>query len=84
MLGPTGATVYCTVRSVGATRDLWMPQTIEEPAGLITAEGGLGFTVRTDHTATSEVEQPFARIRHGQGRLDVLVNGIRGGDALME
>ena len=42
------------------------------------------FAIRTDHTVESEVEQLFARIRKEQGRLDVLVNDIWGGDALTE
>ena len=60
------------------------PETLEETAELVTAEGGRGVAVRTDHTVESEVEQLFARVRAEAGRLDVLVNDIWGGDALTE
>ena len=85
MLGAAGATVYCTGRSVrGHPATPGPPETIEETAEMVTAEGGRGFAVRTDHTIESEVEQLFARIRDEQDRLDVLVNDIWGGDALTE
>ena len=63
---------------------LGRPETIEETAALVTAEGGRGIAVRTDHTVESAVEQLFARVRAEAGRLDVLVNDIWGGDALTE
>ena len=85
MLGAAGATVYCTGRSVrGRPATPGRPETIEETAELVTAEGGRGIAVRTDHTVESEVEQLFARVRAEAGRLDVLVNDIWGGDALTE
>ena len=85
MLGAAGATVYCTGRSVrGRPATPGRPETIEETAALVTAEGGRGIAVRTDHTVESAVEQLFARVRAEAGRLDVLVNDIWGGDALTE
>ena len=85
MLGAAGATVYCTGRSVrGRPATPGRPETIEETAELVTAEGGRGIAVRTDHTVESDVEQLFARVRADAGRLDVLVNDIWGGDALTE
>ncbi len=85
MLGAAGATVYCTGRSVrGRPATLGRPETIEETAELVTAEGGRGIAVRTDHTVESEVEQLFGRVRAEEGRLDVLVNDVWGGDALTE
>ena len=85
MLGAAGATVYCTGRSVrGRPATAGRPETIEETAELVTAAGGRGIAVRTDHTVEAEVERLFARIREEQGRLDVLVNDIWGGDALTE
>lgn len=85
MLGAAGATVYCTGRSVrGRPATPGRPETLEETAELVTAEGGHGITVRADHTIESEVEQLFARVRAEAGRLDVLVNDIWGGDALTE
>ena len=85
MLGEAGATVYCTGRSVRgrpATPD--RPETLEETAELVTAEGGRGIAVRADHTIEAEVEQLFARVHAEAGRLDILVNDIWGGDALTE
>ena len=85
MLGAAGATVYCTGRSVrGQPATPGRPETIEETAELVSAEGGRGIAVRTDHTVESEVERLFARIREEQGRLDILVNDIWGGDDLAE
>ena len=85
MLGAAGATVYCTGRSVrGHPATPGRPETLEETAELVTAEGGRGIAVRTDHTIEAEVERLFARVRAEAGRLDVLVNDIWGGDALTE
>ena len=85
MLGAAGATVYCTGRSVrGRPATAGRPETIEETAEMVAAEGGRGIAVRTDHTIEPEVERLFARVRAEQGRLDVLVNDVWGGDALTE
>ena len=85
MLGAAGATVYCTGRSVrGRPATPGRPETLEETAELVTAEGGRGIAVRTDHTVEAEVEELFARVRVEAGRLDVLVNDVWGGDALTE
>jgi NAD(P)-dependent dehydrogenase (short-subunit alcohol dehydrogenase family) len=85
-LGEQGAIVYCTGRSVrgslasGENR----PETIEETAERVTARGGVGIPVRVDHTVEEEVKALFQRVQEEQGRLDVLVNDIWGGDALNE
>ncbi len=85
MLGAAGATVYCTGRSVkGRPATPGRPETIEETAEMVTAEGGRGIAVRTDHTIEAEVERLFARVRSDQGRLDILVNDIWGGDEMIE
>ncbi|WP_420449536.1 SDR family oxidoreductase [Candidatus Palauibacter sp.] len=85
MLGAAGATVYCPGRSVrGRPATPGRPETVEETAELVGAEGGQGIAVRTDHTVESEVERLFARVRAEAGRLDILVNDIWGGDALTE
>ncbi|WP_373048581.1 SDR family oxidoreductase [Vulgatibacter sp.] len=86
MLGEAGATVWCTGRSVrgrpasGKER----PETIEETAELVTSRGGRGIAVRTDHTVEAEVAALCERIRQESGRLDILVNDVWGGDALIE
>ena len=57
------------------------PSTV--PGG-VAASGGLGIPVRVDHTVEAEVEALFAQVRTEQGRLDILVNDIWGGDDLTE
>ena len=85
MLGEAGATVYCSGRSArGRLIDAARPETIEETAELVTEAGGVGIAVRTDHSVAAEIEALFARVEREQGRLDVLVNDIWGGDDLTE
>jgi len=84
-LGDAGATVYCTGRSVrGKPATKGRPETIEETAEHVTERGGKGIHVRVDHTRPQEVQELFERIREEQGRLDILVNDVWGGDALTE
>ncbi|MFJ1569818.1 SDR family oxidoreductase [Streptomyces erythrochromogenes] len=85
-LGSAGATVYVTGRSSGAGRsDLDRPETIEDTAERITAAGGRGIAVRTDHGRPEEVRALLDRIAAEQdGRLDVLVNSVWGGDPLTD
>jgi NAD(P)-dependent dehydrogenase (short-subunit alcohol dehydrogenase family) len=83
-LGAAGATVYCSGRS---TREhptatgffAGRPETIDETAEMVTARGGLGIAVRTDHLVAAQVESLINRIRGEQGRLDILVNDISEG-----
>ena len=85
-LGAAGATVYVTGRSNAACRsDMDRPETIEESAEQITAAGGTGIPVRTDHSRPEEVRALIDRIATEQdGRLDVLVNCVWGGDHLTD
>jgi len=85
MLGAAGATVYCTGRSVrGNPSDIGRTETIDETAELVTARGGHGIPVRVDHTDEREVRELFERIAEEQdGRLDILVNDIWGGEKLI-
>ncbi|MGQ5259430.1 SDR family oxidoreductase [Micromonospora sp. ZYX-F-536] len=83
-LGAAGATVYATGRSSRAGRsEMDRPETIEETAELVTAAGGTGIGVRVDHLVPEQVRDLVARIDSEQGRLDVLVNDIWGGDPLV-
>ena len=83
-LGETGATVYCTGRSVtGSPSPYGRPETIDETAELIKAAGGTAIPVRVDHTVEAEVRALFERIDRDHGRLDVLVNSIAGEDPMM-
>ncbi|MCG3111168.1 MAG: SDR family oxidoreductase [Candidatus Manganitrophus sp. SB1] len=93
MLGEAGATVYCTGRSSrnvkqqgeGGEFDLaGRPETVEETAEKVTARGGAGIPARVNHTVEDQVKALFDRVRTEQGRLDLLVNDVWGGDALTE
>ncbi|MET7383785.1 SDR family oxidoreductase [Streptomyces sp. NPDC005529] len=84
-LGAAGATVYVTGRSTRARRSEYdRPETIEDTADLVTAAGGRGIAVPTDHLVPAEVETLVARIADEQGRLDILVNDIWGSEKLFE
>ena len=78
-LGALGATVYCTGRSTRDERsEMDRPETIEETAELVSEAGGVGITVKVDHTCPDQVEALVKRIEAEQGRLDILVNDIWG------
>lgn len=84
-LGAAGATVYVTGRTTRDRRSEYdRPETIEDTADLVTAAGGTGIAVPTDHLVPEQVERLVARIDAEQGRLDVLVNDIWGGEYLAE
>ncbi|HEX6747659.1 MAG TPA: SDR family oxidoreductase [Longimicrobium sp.] len=84
-LGAAGATVYVTGRSTRERRSEYdRPETIEETAELVSAAGGAGIAVATDHLQPAEVEALVARIGREHGRLDVLVNDVWGGEKLIE
>lgn len=84
-LAAAGAFVYCTGRSTRAQRsEMDRPETIEETVELIEREGGRGAAVQVDHLEASQVEALVERIEREQGRLDVLVNDIWGGDKFIE
>jgi NAD(P)-dependent dehydrogenase (short-subunit alcohol dehydrogenase family) len=85
MLGELGATVYCTGRSVrGNPATGNRPETIEETAEMVNAYGGVGIPVQVDHTVVEQVKTLIERVKLEQGRLDVLVNDVWGGDELAE
>ena len=84
-LGEAGATVYCTGRTTRKRRSEYdRPETIEETAELVDAAGGKGIALEVDHLEPAEVEALVQRIDAEQGRLDVLVNDIWGGEKLAE
>ncbi|MFH9892749.1 SDR family oxidoreductase [Streptomyces luteogriseus] len=84
-LGAAGATVYVTGRTTRARRSEYdRPETIEDTADLVTAAGGRGIAVPTDHLDRSQVKALVDRVADEQGRLDVLVNDIWGGEKLFE
>ncbi|MGW9116173.1 SDR family oxidoreductase [Streptomyces sp. NPDC055663] len=84
-LGRAGATVYVTGRTtrehiseVGRATE-----TIEETAELVTAAGGTGIAVPTDHLDEDRVRALVERIDREQGLLDLLVNDLWGGEHLL-
>ena len=84
-LGAAGATVYVTGRTTRERESEYRrPETIEETAELVTAAGGKGIAVPTDHLVSDEVRALVDRIRAEQGRLDILVNDVWGGERLFE
>ncbi len=84
-LGAAGATVYVTGRTTRERQSEYKrPETVEETADLVTAAGGKGIAVPTDHLVSDEVGRLVDRIRSEQGRLDILVNDIWGGEKLFE
>lgn len=84
-LGAAGATVYVTGRSTRERRSEYdRPETIEDTADLVTEAGGTGIAVPTDHLEPAQVRTLVDRIADDQGRLDVLVNDVWGGERLFE
>lgn len=84
-LGAAGATVYITGRTTRQQRSEYeRPETIEETADMVNMAGGQGIPVRVDHLVHEEVAQLVQQIDREQGRLDILVNDIWGGERLME
>ena len=95
-LGEAGTTVWCTGRSTRADAQrkaalrenpfelARRPETIEETAELVSARGGRGIAVRVDHTDETQVKDLIDKIEKADGRLDILVNDIWGGDELAE
>ncbi|XXY50157.1 SDR family oxidoreductase [Sorangium sp. So ce269] len=82
-LGAAGATVYVTGRTTRAQRsEMDRPETIEETAELVARAGGQGIAVQVDHLEREQVRELVARIEREQGRLDVLVNDVWGGEHL--
>jgi NAD(P)-dependent dehydrogenase (short-subunit alcohol dehydrogenase family) len=83
-LGAARATVYVTGRTRREQQSEYARlETIEETAELVSASSGSGI-VQVDHLIPDEVEALLARIRAEQGRLDVLVNDVWGGETLKE
>ena len=87
-LGAAGATVYVTGRSSAdgpGRAGMDRPETIEETAAQVTKAGGTGISVRTDHSDPAQVQALTDRIAAAHdGRLDLLVNSVWGGDPLTD
>ena len=72
-LAAEGATVYVTGRTA-TTGSYPLPGTVGETAVEVDRRGGKGVAVQVDHTRDDQVAALFDRVRHEQGRLDILVN----------
>ncbi len=84
-LAAAGATVYCTGRSIrNHPSEMNRPETIEETAEMIREAGGKGIAIQVDHLKPDDVEALVSRIEREEGRLDILVNDIWGGDFLIQ
>lgn len=84
-LGAAGATVYVTGRTTRTqVSEYGRPETIEETAELVDQAGGRGIAVQVDHLEPGKVQALVTRIDEEQGRLDILVNDIWGGELLVD
>lgn len=84
-LGAAGATVYVTGRTTRTQRSEYnRPETIEETAELVSKAGGRGIAVQVDHLDPDQVRALITRIEDEQGRLDILVNDVWGGEYLTQ
>jgi NAD(P)-dependent dehydrogenase (short-subunit alcohol dehydrogenase family) len=80
-LGRAGAFVYVTGRTTRAGRsEVDRPETIEETAELIERAGGRATAIRVDHLVPDEVAALAKRVEAEHGGLDILVDGVWGGD----
>ena len=84
-LGGAGATVYLTGRTTREARSEYdRPETIDETATHVSAAGGTGIAVQVDHLVPEQVRGLVDRIRAEEGRLDIVVNDIWGGEKLIQ
>jgi len=85
-LARAGFFVYATGRTsrISGASEIGRPETIEETGDLISAAGGAGAVRVVDHENPAQVAAFVADIDGAQGRLDVLVNDIFGGDRYMQ
>jgi NAD(P)-dependent dehydrogenase (short-subunit alcohol dehydrogenase family) len=85
-LARAGFHVYATGRSSRASRpsEIGRPETIEETGAVMTTAGGAGSALVIDHEDPASVAELVGGIERDQGRLDLLVNDIFGGDRYME
>ena len=85
-LAAAGAIVYVTGRSTRTVRSTMdRPETIDETADIITKAGGKAIPIRVDHAVPEEVARLAEQIAgENDGRIDILVNDIWGGDPLAQ
>ncbi|WP_310829345.1 SDR family NAD(P)-dependent oxidoreductase [Paenibacillus pedocola] len=81
-LAKAGAYVYLTGRSSGAQQEGRRKGTVDSVINEILLSGGEGAAIRCDHTKDSQTESVVRQIAEEQGRLDILVNNVWGGNEL--
>ncbi|MFD2879287.1 SDR family NAD(P)-dependent oxidoreductase [Paenibacillus rhizoplanae] len=80
-LAKAGAYVYITGRNAGTPQEQHA-RTLEGVLAEIRRSGGDGAVIRCDHTNDSETEAVIRQISAEQGRLDILINNVWGGNNL--
>lgn len=80
-LAKAGVYVYITGRNAGMPQE-GQARTLEGVLAEIRRLGGDGAVIRCDHTNDSETEAVIRQISAEQGRLDILVNNVWGGNTL--
>jgi NAD(P)-dependent dehydrogenase (short-subunit alcohol dehydrogenase family) len=85
-LARAGFFVYATGRSSrrSGPSEIGRPETIEETGELMAAAGEAGSALVVDHEDPVSVGDLVAQVEREQGRLDLLVNDIFGGDRYAE
>ncbi|MNC33127.1 Glucose 1-dehydrogenase 1 [compost metagenome] len=81
-LAKAGAFVYITGRSTDAGNTSLRKETIDGVLREIRKSGGAGAAIRCDHTVDADTEAAVAQVAAEQGRLDILVNNVWGGNEL--
>ncbi len=80
-LGRRGAYVYVTGRTSGADRsEVGRTETIEGTVERIERAGGDGAALRVDHLDPEQVRGLAARVEAEHGGVDILIDGVWGGD----
>ncbi|MHA6530883.1 SDR family NAD(P)-dependent oxidoreductase [Paenibacillus sp. BAC0078] len=81
-LAKAGAYVYITGRTAHSGQPVQRKETIHQVLREITGMGGAGSAIRCDHTIDSDTEAAIGQIAAEQGRLDILINNVWGGNQL--
>jgi NAD(P)-dependent dehydrogenase (short-subunit alcohol dehydrogenase family) len=80
-LAKTGATVYVTGRG-NHSHPYQKFGTLETTIAEIEKQGGKGIAITCDHTHDQETKSVMEQIESEQGRIDILVNNVWGGNEL--
>lgn len=80
-LAKAGAFVYVTGRTTVNSSNQGLGD-IDSTVWEIERNGGQGEAIRCDHTNDSDTERVIRRIEEQQGRLDILINNVWGGNEL--